>query len=130
MKTLLITFTVVILTAFLLAVAGSISAADKYQEMLNCDLHAGPCVQSVSGYTVTFEVTPRPVKAMKDLSFRITLDGKLPENPDLPYIDLGMHTPPRPGSPDVRCPSGRRIWQATITLPDVGRINFIFDVIY
>ena len=30
----------------------------------------------------------------------------------------------------VRCPSGRRIWQATITLPDVGRINFIFDVIY
>lgn len=146
MKTLLITFTVVILTAFLLAVAGSISAADKYQEMLNCDLHAGPCVQSVSGYTVTFEVTPRPVKAMKDLSFRITLDGKLPENPDLPYIDLGM--PGMNMGPNrvklksagdsayegrgviVRCPSGRRIWQATITLPDVGRINFIFDVIY
>jgi len=146
MKTLLITFTVVILTAFLLAVPGSISAGDKYQEMINCDLHTGPCVQSVSGCTVTFEVTPRPVKAMQDLSFRVTLDGKLPENPDLPYIDLempGMNMGPNrvklKSAGDsayegrgviVRCPSGRRIWQATITLPDVGRTNFIFDVIY
>lgn len=146
MKTLLITFTVVILTAILLATPGPILARDKYQKMVNCDLHSGPCVQSFSGYTVTFEVTPRPVKAMQDLSFRVTLDGKLPEISGSPYIDLGM-----PGmnmgpnrvqlkSADnvtyegrgviVRCPSGRRIWQATITLPDVGQINFIFDVIY
>jgi len=83
---------------------------------------------------------------MQDLSFRVTLDGKLPENSDSPYIDLGM--PGMNMGPNrvqlksagnaayegrgviVRCPSGRRTWQATIILPDVGQINFIFDVIY
>jgi hypothetical protein len=30
----------------------------------------------------------------------------------------------------VRCPSGRTIWRATVTIPDQGTIDFIFDVIY
>jgi hypothetical protein len=30
----------------------------------------------------------------------------------------------------VRCMSGRRTWRARITLPDLGRADFIFDVVY
>jgi hypothetical protein len=30
----------------------------------------------------------------------------------------------------VRCPSGKRTWQANITLPDLGEAKFVFDVIY
>jgi hypothetical protein len=146
MKTLLILFSAVILTAFLLAAPGRIGAGDKYQEMINCDLHQGACTQNLAGSTITLTVTPRPVKAMQDLLFQVTLTGKLPSNNKLPYIDLGM--PGMNMGPNrvqlkpagnaayegrgviVRCPSGRRTWQATVTIPDVGRTDFIFDVIY
>jgi hypothetical protein len=146
MKHLLNMFTVVLLIAFLLAAPGRISAGDKYQEMINCELHQDACTQNLAGFTVTLEVTPRPVKAMRDLSFKVTLTGKLPPNTKLPYIDLGM--PGMNMGPNrvqlksagnatyegrgviVRCPSGRRTWQAAVTIPDVGQTDFIFDVIY
>jgi hypothetical protein len=114
--------------------------------MINCDLHAGTCTQSLLKNTVTLEVTPRPVKAMQDLLFRVTLNGELPPHPEPPYIDLGMPgmsmgpnrvrlSPTGNGVYEgsgviVRCPSGRRIWRATVTIPGRGQIDFIFDVIY
>lgn len=137
---------VVLLAVFLLAIPGQISAVDKYQEMINCDLHAGPCTQSFSENTVTLEVTPRPIKALQNLSFKVTLTGKQSKSPKAPYIDLGM--PGMNMGPNrvqlkpmgngtyagsgviVRCPSGRRTWQATVTIPDAGQTEFIFDVIY
>jgi hypothetical protein len=146
MKPLINPFSVVILTAFLLATPERIAAGDKYEEMINCNLHQGICTQSLAGSTITLEVTPRPVKAMQDLLFQVTLSGKLPSNTQLPYIDLGM--PGMNMGPNrvqlesagiatyegrgviVRCPSGRRTWQATVTIPDVGQTDFIFDVIY
>ena len=30
----------------------------------------------------------------------------------------------------VRCPSGRKIWRATVKIPDIGQAEFIFNVIY
>jgi hypothetical protein len=146
MKLLIIKFPFVFSIAFLLAVPVCVSAGDKYQEMINCDLHAGPCTQSLSGNTVTLEVTPRPVKALKDLSFKVTLSGKQLTSTKAPYIDLGM--PGMNMGPNrvqlksaggnsyegqgviVKCPSGRRTWQATVTIPDEGQTEFIFDVIY
>ena len=141
-------FTVVLLAAFLLAAPGCISAGDKYQELINCDLHRGVCTQNLSsGSTVTLAVTPRPVKAMQDLLFQVTFSAKLPPNTNkLPYIDLGM--PGMKMGPNrvhlksagnntyegrgviVKCPSGRRTWQATVNIPDEGQTEFIFDVIY
>lgn len=146
MKPLIIKLSAVILTAFLLATPGRISAGDKYQEMINCDLHQGVCTQNLAGSSITLAVTPRPVKAMQDLLFQVTFSGKLQPNAQLPYIDLGM--PGMNMGPNrvqltaagkaayegrgviVRCPSGRRTWQATVTLPDVGQTDFIFDVVY
>lgn len=146
MQNLIVMFNLVLLTVFLLATPGHISAADKYQEMINCDLHAGPCIQSFSENTVTLEVTPRPIKALQNLSFKVTLTGKQSKSPKTPYIDLGM--PGMNMGPNrvqlksagsnsyegrgiiVKCPSGRRTWQATVTIPDAGQTEFIFDVIY
>lgn len=138
--------TVLLSTLFLLTAAGPISAGDKYQEMINCDLHRGACTQNLAGAAIILAVTPRPVKAMQDLLFQVRLSGKLPEVTQLPYIDLGM--PGMNMGPNrvllksagnavyegrgviVRCPSGRRTWQATVTVPDLGQTDFIFDVIY
>ena len=139
-------FAVGLLMALFLAAPGRISAGDKYQEMINCDLHAGPCSLLLSERRLTLEITPRPVKAMQDLVFKVTLNGQMLPDAKLPYIDLGM--PGMNMGPNrvqlkstgnatyegrgviVRCPSGRRTWRATITIPDVGQTDFIFDVIY
>jgi hypothetical protein len=145
MKSLICVLSIVTLTAILLSTPVKTSAGDKYQEMINCDLHAGPCTQSLSENTVTLEVTPRPVKALRNLSFRVTLSGKQITSTKAPYIDLGMPGmnmgPNRvqlksAGSDSyegqgviVKCPSGRRTWQATVTIPDAGQTEFIFDVI-
>ncbi|MBW2436169.1 MAG: hypothetical protein PVH74_15660 [Desulfobacterales bacterium] len=114
--------------------------------MINCDLHQGACTQSLAGTTVTLTVTPRPVKAMQDLLFQVSLRNEPSPDSKPPYIDLGM--PGMDMGPNrvqlkstgnaayegqgviVRCPSGRRTWQATVTLPDAGQTDFIFDVIY
>ena len=55
-----------------------VSAAEKNENRINCDLHHGICTKSLSDCTVTLEVNPKPVKAMEDLLFRVTLSGNLP----------------------------------------------------
>jgi hypothetical protein len=96
--------------------------------------------------SITLEVDPKPVKAMTDLQFTIILSGTFYEEVKAAYIDLGMPgmqmgpnrvmlQSVRPGVYEghgiiVRCPSGRRIWQATVTVPDIGQAVFIFDVVY
>jgi len=139
-------FKILLLAVLLLILSSSGNAGDKYREMINCDLHQGACTRNLSGSTVTLAVTPRPVKAMQDLLFQVAFSAKLPPNTQLPYIDLGM--PGMKMGPNrvqlksagngtyegrgviVRCPSGRRTWRATITVPDFGQTDFIFDVIY
>ena len=146
MKRFNIMLSVGLLMALLLTTPGQISAGDKFQELINCNLHTGPCTQLLSEQTVILEVSPRPVKAMQDLAFKVKLNEKLSPNTRPPYIDLGM--PGMNMGPNrvqlkftgnatyegrgviVKCPSGRRTWRATITIPDVGHTDFIFDVIY
>jgi hypothetical protein len=134
------------LTVFGLAVPGGTKAGDQFNKLINCDLHQGACSQTMTGVSVTLEVTPKPIEAMQDLSFKVTLTGKLPVLPKAPYIDLGMpgmqmgpnRVQLKPAGNDtyagrgviVRCPSGRRIWRATVIIPAVGQTDFIFDVVY
>lgn len=122
------------------------TASDKYRKMVNCDVHSGSCKQRLNELEVILEISPRPVKAMQDLQFNLTLSGRKQMPTATPYIDLGM--PGMNMGPNrvilkpvgkgmyagqgiiVRCPSGRRIWQATVTVPENGTVKFIFDVIY
>ena len=117
---------------------------NNHSAAMNCDIHNNTCTQKLAETVVVLDVSPKPVKAMTDLKFRISLKGKQPA--DSPYIDLGM--PGMKMGPNrvslrvleqgvyqgtgiiVRCPSGKRIWKATVTLPDMGSVEFIFDVIY
>jgi hypothetical protein len=111
---------------------------------INCDAHKGVCVQSLGDLTVSLEIAPRPVKAMQDLIFKVSITG--PPLAKIPYIDLGMPAMKmgpnrvllkrvRPGYFEgkgviVKCPSGRRTWFANVTIPETGEVKFIFDVIY
>jgi hypothetical protein len=121
-----------------------ISPAFADDSAINCDAHQGVCSQTLGATTVSLEISPRPVKAMQDLVFKVVLSGSpLSQSP---YIDLGM--PGMKMGPNrvtlkkinageyegrgviVRCASGRRTWFANVTIPAAGEVKFIFDVIY
>jgi hypothetical protein len=117
-------------------------AVSQYND--SCDIHKAPCTKVIQEGAVTLNVNPKPVKAMQELTFTVTLSGAEPSAD--PYIGLGMpgmHMGPNRvhlkrranGRYEgkgiiVRCPSGRRTWQATVTIPGAGAAEFIFDVIY
>ena len=119
-------------------------SASASESLINCDAHRGACSQSLGDLAVSLEITPRPVKAMQDLVFKVTITGHRPSK--IPYIDLGM--PGMKMGPNrvllretekgdyegkgviVRCPSGRRTWFANVTMPGSGEVKFVFDVIY
>lgn len=116
----------------------------KDSDKAKCDVHHTACTQDLPDLKVTLDINPKPVEAMQDLTFTVILSGKNPTA--LPYIDLGMpgmHMGPNRvhlksagnGRYEgqgviVRCPSGRRIWQATVTVPGSGSAEFLFDVVY
>jgi len=111
---------------------------------INCQAHEGACSLPLMGQTITLEILPRPVTAMKTSTFHVTLSGPTPGQ--APYIDLGM--PAMKMGPNrvqlkpigngsykgqgviVRCKSGRRTWFANVVIPDLGEVKFIFDVVY
>lgn len=137
-----ILLTVVGILVFYQSIAAQ--AAFASGSRINCDPHIGGCTQSIGDVTVTLEITPRPVKALQDLLFRVTLSGSA--SAKAAYIDLGMPAmkmgpnrvmlnPTESGRYEgrgviVKCASGRRTWFALITVPGFGEAKFVFDVVY
>lgn len=134
-------------TAFALmmfSVCPSVSSGKSQSAKVECDVHAGACMGHISDTIVSLDIEPKPVKAMHDLTFTVTFAGEQPAA--APYIDLGMPgmnmgrnrviLKPAGGlsylgeGVIVRCPSGRRTWKAKVTVPEMGSVEFVFDVIY
>ena len=141
-RLLAITF---IFTVFMVLPHSAQASGTKDQSLLNCDIQEGSCTQPLQSGDVTLEILPKPVKAMADLVFQVTFRDISPT--DAPFIDLGM--PGMKMGPNrvllkkaegsdtysgrgiiVRCPSGRTIWKATVTVPGAESVEFVFDVIY
>jgi hypothetical protein len=111
---------------------------------VGCDVHQSACTATIRGRRVTLDISPKPVKAMEDLTFTVTLEGVPPT--DVPHIDLNMTAMDMgPNRVDlkpvewgvwtgrgviVRCPSGKREWVAAVEVPGAGTVEFVFDVVY
>ncbi len=136
---------VLLLSSMILVVsAASASSKKKTDAKANCDIQAGACVQALGEGSVTLEILPRPVKAMADLTFQVTVEGVSPDgNPgidlDMPGMSMGPNHVTMEKISDsaysgtgvvVRCPSGRTLWQADVTIPGIGTKAFRFDVVY
>ena len=130
---------------FTLALTGMLAPLTYAAESkINCRVHDGPCSQSLPTLEIKLDITPKPVKAMQDLVFKVVLAGEGPDG--APYIDLempGMEMGPNRVNLKqtsrnvyegkgviVRCPTGDHTWQATVTIPGKGRADFIFDVVH
>lgn len=136
-----IVFTFAILLLLVSLPAGTVFGGSA---TINCKAHEGPCALPLGNETVTLEITPRPVTAMQDSEFTVTITGDQPSK--APYLDLGM--PAMKMGPNrvtlkpvgegtykgkgviVRCKSGRRTWFANVVIPGAGEAKFIFDVVY
>lgn len=125
---------------------GVVGCADKTRDagapVADCNMHEGPCRRKTGDRTVTLDITPKPVMAMMNLEFSVTVSGDPPGAP--PVIDLSMpgmvmgrnrvtlfpvaHNVFRGTGAIVRCPGGGRIWMATVILPAAGSARFVFDV--
>ncbi len=142
-KTLLIS-ALTLVSSFLIFPAQVAAKSHKMKAKINCDIQHHACTQTVSNMTVTLDVQPKPVKAMENLTFQVSLNNYT--STKVPFIDLGMpgmnmgrnHVDLKKTGPNqfqgqgviVRCPSGKTIWRATVTIPQTGKVDFIFDVIY
>ncbi|NTU52949.1 MAG: hypothetical protein HGA97_04440 [Chlorobiaceae bacterium] len=106
-------------------------------------LHDGPCTKQFNGRLITLDITPRPVRAMQPLLFRVTVEpaGELPPVLLLDFTMPGMYMGKNvmklvrtaPGTWEnrgviVRCMSGKKLWQLMILSPELGNPAFSFDV--
>ena len=124
--------------------AGDTGESDGETVRLRCDsIHEATCAARLGEREVTLTIQPRPVKAMEDLTFEVTVTGVRPAG--APHIDLNMAAmdmgPNRVELKQlesgrwtgtgviVRCPSGKRTWVAAVTVPSVGTAEFVFDVL-
>lgn len=103
---------------------------------------AGTLRGAVGGQEVLLAITPWPPVAMRETGFTVTLPGYAGKDP--PYVDLSMagmemgrnRVDLSRGADGryhgtgviVRCPSGRRDWEATVTAPGAGKAVFRFAV--
>ena len=116
----------------------------------DCDINAGPCIKSPSeGLTLELMVTPRPVRAMRELEFEVKVsggpepagDGAVVLDFTMPGMYMGVNRYElKPEGEGVyraegvlpRCPRGGRLWRAEVILPrggrDTVRADFLFEV--
>ncbi len=120
----------------------------------NCAIHEGSCVMltDTGGYTVVFDMRPKPVRSMKESRIIVRLardgvpvtDAGVQVNLSMPGMIMAPNLTPLMPAADgsytgqgaiIRCPSGRKTWRARVTispgsLPDQERhfADFIFRV--
>ncbi len=132
--------------ALLSAAASAAPAADVRS---NCDIQRGPCIQKTDdGMTVEFDIKPKPVAAMSDLAFFITItrhgmpvtSSSVALDLTMPGMVMGKNLPmlKRTGAGRFegkgiipRCPTGKKTWQADVIVVHEGKTDvagFVFEV--
>jgi len=108
----------------------------------DCAIDQGPCSSTVAGRQVVFDISPRPVKTMKELTFTISIIGKniaptLLLDLSMPSMYMGKNEVILKKTPDgsysgkgiiPRCPSGNKLWRAEVTIPGAGKVSYTFNV--
>lgn len=125
----------------------TIQAADLNPPAVqDCDINNGPCSKKVGTAQVVLDIDPKPVKAMKELTFTITVKGmkeyeslrlklKMPDmymgNNEVRLVRAGGGRYTGKGA-IPKCHSGKRLWVATVEIPGLTppETSFLFNVLY
>jgi YtkA-like len=124
-------------------------AHSNAETALRCDIQVGPCfMKTGDGIKVEFDVQPKPVKAMTENTFMVTLsrdglplkDASIKLDLSMPHMYMGKNQPVlhhvRDGRYEgkgviSRCASGSSTWQADIVIESAGKTvdaAFVFEV--
>jgi hypothetical protein len=111
-------------------------------ETPDCSIDQGLCSRTAGMREVIFDITPKPVKTMKELTFTVRAVGK--NSSPTVLLDLSMpgmymgrnevilkKTPAGSYSGKgiiPRCPSGKKLWRAELTIPGAGKVSYTFNV--
>jgi len=126
--------------------AGAQSAKDE--GLVDCLIDAGPCAKTKGTLSAVFDITPKPVKVMREATFTVELkDGGRPLTDLSPLVGLtmpGMYMGTnrvrlnhdrdgiyRGTGVIIRCPSGKKVWKAGIFLHPGDRkpaVSYVFEV--
>jgi hypothetical protein len=140
--------TALVATAIFFGAGQRALASDQEAQNIDCRASAGPCVKTAEGLTVTFDISPKPVKEMRDLTFTVTLSDKGRPVADasvmidftmpgmymgtnavrLKHTGKGIYTGQ---GVIVKCPTGIKIWQAALALRRAVKtsvVRFTFEV--
>jgi len=123
--------------------------ASSAENGTTCDIHKGSCIKETGdGMMVEFDVQPKPVSAMSELTFIVNLtQGGLPLSDasvvldlSMPGMFMGKNQPVMKHAKNgryegkgviVKCASGRKIWRADITIGHGAKnaiASFVFEV--
>jgi hypothetical protein len=109
----------------------------------DCDPDKGSCRKRIGAKEIILDITPKPVKAMEELEFHLvvspdpSLTAGLTLDLSMPGMYMGKNQVLLRRSPDgtytgkgviPRCPSGRKLWRATLDIPKEGKVGFTFNV--
>jgi hypothetical protein len=135
----------------LLARSVSIEVMDAFaaETRMACDIQRGSCLMETGeGMTIEFDIQPKPVAAMSELMFIVNLSrgGSPVTNAStaldlsMPGMFMGMNRLVLKQMYDgryagkgiiTRCPSGKKTWQAEVTVEHAGKTavaSFVFEV--
>jgi len=107
-----------------------------------CNVSHGACIAMSGNAVVTLDIAPKPVKAMKELFFSVTVKGAVIKAPlrlvlTMPGMYMGRNEVLLKQVPDgsfagrgiiPRCPTGKKLWQADIDIPGRGSVSYRFHV--
>lgn len=132
---------------FLWPAVPPIYASDtKGSPIQDCEINHGSCSKNIGEVSVTLDITPKPVKAMKELIFTVTVKGtreyeSLRLKLQMPGMFMGNNEVKLVKSGNgkytgkgvvPKCHRGKGLWSATLELPGLNpsETSFLFNVLY
>lgn len=119
------------------------------ENRIACDIQHGSCITKTgAGITIEFDIQPKPVATMSELTFIVNLsrggspviDASTALDLSMPGMFMGKNRPVlkqvNAGRYEgmgiiTRCPSGKKTWQAEVTVEHAGKTtaaSFVFEV--
>ncbi|MGD0280815.1 MAG: hypothetical protein ABSB95_00470 [Dissulfurispiraceae bacterium] len=109
---------------FLILNSGPAAGSDGKPD---CDINRGPCKKNAGSTEILFDILPKPVKAMQELNFTITIKGG-PESDKL-IVTLGMPDMYMGENKIIAGRSSKETYTGVET-PKGEKADFLFNVIY
>lgn len=118
---------------------------------VDCRIDDGACMLSVGDLSASFDVSPKPVTAMREVTFTVVLkdQGRAVTNAGIsvdlamPGMYMGTNRIPLSHQKDgiyegkgiiIRCPSGKKSWQANVLIrrnnakAALSPLSYVFEV--